>query len=220
MELLQCKNLSVGYGSQAVAENLNFSLETGEYLVILGDNGSGKTTLMRTLLGIIPPLSGEVVKHFSGAGYLPQYQGPNLFPATVREIVLSGIQNRPLFKPFYSHMEKERARSALDTVGMADKFKAPFSGLSFGQKQRVLLARALCAMDRILLLDEPITGLDPESAENLYALIRELCRQGIAVVMISHDLSEVLKDADLVLALGNLPFFGTVEEYLERRDVR
>ena len=221
MAQLTACDLALGYDGQALIEHLNFEVNTGDYLVIVGENGSGKTTLMKTILGLVPPLSGEIktgdgLRH-TEIGYLPQQTVVQRdFPASVREIVLSGCQARVGLRPFYRREEKALAAEAMARLGVdifADKCYRDLSG---GQQQRVLLARALCATRKLLLLDEPVSGLDPNVTAEMYALIDELNKKdGITVIMISHDLDSAMKYASHILHIaGNGVFFGTRDDYL------
>lgn len=219
MALLSIENLTVGYEGEAVLDNISFSIDKGDYLCIVGENGSGKTTLMKTMLGLIPPIKGQI-KHGDGLkkneiGYLPQQTVVQKdFPASVREIVLSGCQNRSRFIPFYTKEDKQLAAEKLEELGIADLSGRCYRDLSGGQQQRVLLARALCATGKLLVLDEPVAGLDPVVTAEMYDLISVLNRKGIAVIMISHDLNMALEYASHILHIGNDVFFGTKEEYL------
>ena len=219
MALLSIENLTVGYEGEAVLGNISFSIDKGDYLCIVGENGSGKTTLMKTMLGLIPPIKGQI-KHGDGLkkneiGYLPQQTVVQKdFPASVREIVLSGCQNRSRFIPFYTKEDKQLAAEKLKELDIADLSGRCYRDLSGGQQQRVLLARALCATGKLLLLDEPVAGLDPVVTAEMYDLISVLNRKGIAVIMISHDLNMALEYASHILHIGNDVFFGTKEEYL------
>lgn len=221
MAQIVCSALTVGYEGHAVLKNLSFSVERGDYWVIAGENGSGKSTLMRALLGLIQPLGGEIRfgdgLRRTGIGYLPQQTAAQRdFPASVREVVLSGCISRMGGSPFYQKEDHERARNALAALDFSGFEKRSFRALSGGQQQRVLLARALCASDQLLLLDEPVTGLDANAAASLYELTGKLCRDGITVIMISHDLTAALRYATRVLFLrdGNA-FIGSPEEYLQ-----
>ena len=199
-------DLNVGYGSRAVAEGLNFTVEQGDYLCIVGENGSGKTTLMKTLLGLQAPLSGEIRKEGLDAGaigYLPQQTDVQKdFPASVREIVLSGFQGRCGLRPFYTREQKEQAARNMERLGISGLARRSFRELSGGQKQRVLLARALCATDKVLLLDEPVSGLDPEATELMYRIIQELNEAGTTIIMISHDMAAAETYAKHTLRMG------------------
>ena len=197
---------------------LSFSVEAGDYLCILGENGSGKSTLMKTMLGLLRPLSGEVslgdgLKE-NEIGYLPQQTDAQKdFPATVWEIVLSGCQGRAGRRPYYTRQEKEEARNNMAKMGVSAFSARCYRELSGGQQQRVLLARALCATRKLLLLDEPVSGLDPRATQDMYELIRQLNRQeGVTIIMITHDLSAV-EDARHVLHIGREIFFGTAAAY-------
>ena len=220
MTQLACQNLAVGYEGRAVLENLNFSVCPGDYLCIVGENGSGKSTLMKTILGLQPPVRGKVLTgdglRKNKIGYLPQ-QTPvqRDFPASVREIVLSGCQGRCGGRPFYSKGEKQLAQTAMERMQVAALAKRCYRTLSGGQQQRVLLARALCAAQNMLLLDEPVSGLDPKVTGEMYGLIQRLNREdGMTILMISHDITATLTYASHILHLGRRVFFGTKAEYL------
>lgn len=218
MAQLTCKNLTLGYNSKIVVENLNFEVNKGDYLCILGDNGSGKTTLMKTLLHLLKPISGSVTTGdgllADEIGYLPQQtEVQRDFPASVWEIVLSGCQSRCGRRPFYNKEEKKLAKDVLEQLGILSLQKRCYRELSGGQQQRVLLARALCATQKMLLLDEPVTGLDPQATEEMYTLIKELNSKGITILMISHDVNAALKYASHVLHIGANTFFGDIKEY-------
>ena len=219
MSQIVCRDLTLGYEGRTVSEHIHFSVETGDYLCIVGENGSGKSTLMRALLGLKSPDGGEIVfgdgLSARTIGYLPQQtEVQRDFPASVREVVRSGFAARGGLRPFYSHAERQIAETAMRQVGISALADRPIATLSGGQKQRALLARALCATDRMLLLDEPVAGLDPNAAEEMYTMIRELNRHRITVVMITHDVGAVLKYATKVLHMGRTPrFFACVEEY-------
>ena len=220
MTQLTCQNLAVGYEGRAVLENLNFSVCPGDYLCIVGENGSGKSTLMKTILGLQPPVRGRVLTgdglRKNEIGYLPQ-QTPvqRDFPASVREIVLSGCQGRCGDRPFYSKGEKQLAQTAMERMQVAALAKRCYRTLSGGQQQRVLLARALCAAQNMLLLDEPVSGLDPKVTGEMYGLIQRLNREdGMTILMISHDITATLTYASHILHLGRRVFFGTKADYL------
>lgn len=192
MPQIICKNLAVGYSGAEILKDVNFTVEKGDFLCIVGENGSGKTTLMRTLLGLNPAMSGTVTYGDglkpSGIGYLPQHTDVQRdFPATVREIVLSGTQNRHRFTPFYTRSDKQTAHDNMHKMGICSIADKSYRELSGGQQRRVLLARALCATDDILLLDEPVNSLDSGAAEELYLVIKELNKNGITVIMITHE---------------------------------
>ena len=220
MTQLTCQNLAVGYEGRAVLENLNFSVCPGDYLCIVGENGSGKSTLMKTILGLQPPVRGKVLTgdglRKNKIGYLPQ-QTPvqRDFPASVREIVLSGCQGRCGGRPFYSKGKKQLAQTAMERMQVAALAKRCYRTLSGGQQQRVLLARALCAAQNMLLLDEPVSGLDPKVTGEMYGLIQRLNREdGVTILMISHDITATLNYASHILHLGRRVFFGTKADYL------
>ena len=221
MELIQCSDLSLGYEGKTVAEHISFTVSEGDYLCIVGENGSGKSTLVKTLLGLQQPLSGTIEKHFaagSAIGYLPQ-QTPvqKDFPATVEEIVRSGFLARSGLRPFYTRAEKQLAAEKMERLGITALRKRCYRELSGGQQQRVLLARALCATGNLLLLDEPVAGLDPKVTNDMYELIHALNRDDhITIIMVSHDIAAVSSYATHVLhVLHGSAFFGTAKEYAE-----
>ena len=220
MALLTIQDLTLGYEGRILADRLSFSVQPGDYLCIVGENGSGKSTLMRTLLGLQPPLSGRVL-YGEGltsrdVGYLPQQtQVQRDFPASVTEIVLSGLEGRCGLRPFYTRAEKDRARENMARMGILALRDRCYRELSGGQQQRVLLARALCAANRVLLLDEPVSGLDPQATAEMYALLAGLHREGVTLMMISHDVDAALTYATHVLHMGEKVFFDTREAYLD-----
>ena len=220
MALLAIKNLSLGYEGQTIINDLNFSVNAGDYLCIVGENGSGKSTLMKTLLNLQNPLGGEIIVgdglKKNEIGYLPQQTVVQKdFPASVREIVISGFQGRCGMRPFYSPEEKKLAEENMIRMGIDKLADRCYRELSGGQQQRVLLARALCATKKVLLLDEPVSGLDPKVTSEMYELIHDLNLEGITIIMISHDIGAAVKYADHILHIGDSVFFGTKEEYLE-----
>ncbi|MGM9634879.1 MAG: metal ABC transporter ATP-binding protein [Candidatus Avispirillum sp.] len=219
MSQLICRDLCLGYDGKEIVHGLNFEIDAGDYLCIVGENGSGKSTLMRTLLGLQQPMSGKVLTGEGllqkEIGYLPQQTAVQKdFPATVREIVISGFQGRCGLRPFYTKEEKRIAAANIDRMGISHLTKRCYRELSGGQQQRVLLARALCATGKMLLLDEPVSGLDPKVTAEMYRLIEKLNSDGITVIMISHDMEAALSYASHILHIGNTVFFGTRQEYL------
>lgn len=221
MAQITCKNLTLGYENRAIQENLNFSINAGDYLCIVGENGSGKSTLMKTLLHLQPPISGTIELgdglHKNEIGYLPQQTLVQRdFPASVKEIVLSGCQGRCGWRPFYNKEDKEIARKAMEKMMIQDFQDRCYRELSGGQQQRVLLARALCAAKKILLLDEPVSGLDPKVTAEMYQLIEDLNKKDeITIIMISHDIEAAVRYATHILHIGERCFFGTKKQYLE-----
>lgn len=220
MPLIKCNNASFGYDGKTVLEGVNFSLSAGDYLCIVGENGSGKSTLIKGLLGLKQPLSGSVefgdgMKQ-TEIGYLPQQtETQKDFPASVYEVVLSGCLNKLGGRLFYGKNEKELVMMNLERMGIENIKDKSYQALSGGQQQRVLLARALCATKKLLLLDEPVTGLDPIATGEMYNLIKliNLC-DNTAVIMVSHDLHAAVRYATHILHLGHKQlFFGTVAEY-------
>ena len=221
MSLLKCEHLSFAYDGITVVSDLNFQVNEGDYLCIIGENGAGKSTLIKGLLRLKRPSGGKVEMgeglRASEIGYLPQQtQIQKDFPASVREVVLSGCLNRMGLRPFYSRAEKERASENMEALEITDLQDQCYRDLSGGQQQRVLLARALCAAQKMILLDEPVAGLDPVATRGLYAQIAHINQEkGITVIMVSHDIDVSLKNATHVLHLGQEGqlFFGTRDEY-------
>jgi zinc transport system ATP-binding protein len=221
MPLIDCRGLSFGYGGSVVLSGVDFRVNAGDYLCVVGENGSGKSTLMRGLLRLQLPMSGDIV-YGDGLkpdmiGYLPQRSAAGVgFPAGAYEVVLSGRLGRRGLRPFYTRRDREAALAnmkMLDIGGLAD---ACFGELSGGQQQRVLLARALCSADRLMLLDEPMAGLDPEAAREFYDILRELnASRGMTIVMVSHDVERAAGYASHILRLNRVQgFFGPRDEYL------
>lgn len=220
MAQISCENLAVGYEGHKVAEGISMEINAGDYLCIVGENGSGKSTLMKTLLSLQNPLEGKITfgdgVSAKEIGYLPQQTDVQRdFPASVWEVVLSGCQNKAGLRPFYTKAEKERARNAISKMALEDLIHRCYRELSGGQQQRVLLARALCATEKILLLDEPVAGLDPKVTAEMYQTIYDLNKTGTTIIMISHNLTDALPFATKVLHVGDPMFFGTRKEYLE-----
>ena len=220
-ELIFCRDVSLGYEGQTVLSHLDLTVCCGDYLCVVGDNGSGKSTLMRGLLGLLPPQSGEIWRapelQKGAVGYLPQQtKAQRDFPATVMEVVLSGCLNRKGMRFFYTSAQKSEALMNLGKLGILELKDKSYRDLSGGQQQRVLLARALCAARSLLILDEPITGLDPAAAQDLYKTLTYLNqKEGMAVVMVTHDLKAALRSARTVLHIGRQgTFLGTPAQYL------
>lgn len=216
--MIECKDLSVGYKGIALKSGINFSLEKGDYLCVLGENGAGKSTLMKTILGLIPAVSGEInIKNRKELGYLPQQIARQKdFPATVEEIVISGCLAGCGLRPFYNKADKLKAKESIERLGLNDLRKRCYRELSGGQQERVLLARALCTSGTMMLLDEPTSGLDPSITMELYALLGDLNQnERVTFIVISHDLSASLQYASKILYLGKDNFFGTTAEFVE-----
>ena len=220
MAQLICENLTLGYNSNTVLENVSFSVEKGDYLCIIGENGSGKTTLMKTILRLQKPLEGQISTGDGvlpdEIGYLPQQtQVQRDFPASVWEIVLSGCQSRCGKRPFYNKEEKKLAVEAMKRMEIQDLSKRCYRELSGGQQQRVLLARALCAAQKMLLLDEPVSGLDPSVTQEMYDLIEQLHKDGITIMMITHDVEAARKYATKILKVQDKTAIFVPRDQLE-----
>ena len=221
MPLLVCQNLTLGYEGKTVISDLTFSVGAGDYLCVVGENGSGKSTLIKTILKLKAPMSGQIITGDglspNEIGYLPQQTMVQKdFPASVREVVRSGCLNRCGLRPFYNKPEKQIAEDNMEKLGIATLAKRCYRELSGGQQQRALLARALCATRKILLLDEPAAGLDPMVTAELYDLIWKLNEDGITIIIISHDIFAAIKHASHILHIGaqTTMFFGTTTDYL------
>ena len=219
--LIQCQHVDFGYDNQDAVTAVNMEVDPGDYLCIVGENGSGKSTLMKGLLGLIRPTGGTLVTadelKRTGIGYLPQQTAAQKdFPATVSEVVLSGCLNRRGMLPFYSKKEKEIADRNMEKLGITPIRKQCYRELSGGQQQRVLIARALCATSSLLILDEPITGLDPTAIQEFYTMIRRLNREDkVAILMVSHDLRNAVEEANKILHLQKrVLFYGPAHDYM------
>ena len=219
--ILCCSDATLGYENQPVVRNLNFEIYPGDYLSIIGENGSGKSTLMKTMLGLMKPLSGSITVNCSRGngciGYLPQQTALQKdFPATVSEVVLSGFLMRTGMRPFYKKDEKERAAAVMEQLHITELKKRSYRDLSGGQQQRVLLARALLAAHEILMLDEPVSGLDPSATSELYDTLAELNRKnGMTVIVISHDIAKTIVPSTKILHIAkDRYFFGTPAAYM------
>lgn len=217
MSLISAKDLTIGFSDLILYRDLSFDINEGDYVFVIGENGTGKTTLMKTLLGLKKPLSGEVVTNglrLSEIGYLPQQTIVQRdFPASVKEIVLSGFVGRLGMKPFYSRPQKKAAIDAMKKFGVDSLASKCYRELSGGQQQRVLLARTLCAATKVLLMDEPVAGLDPFVTEEFYGLVEKLNREGMTIIMISHDIAAAKKYATHILHIKNEPSFTAKKEY-------
>lgn len=220
MELLNVKNLRLGYDGKTVIKDLSFTVSEGDYLCVVGENGSGKSTLIKGLLGLVAKYDGEIsyvdALQRNHIGYLSQQAKYSKdVPASVKEVVLSGFLNRKAFRFTYSRKEKSEALSVMDKVGIKDLSSRSFASLSGGQQQRVLLARALCAAKKLILLDEPTSALDPLVTQEFYSIVRDLNKEGIAVIMVSHDVNTAVRNSSHILHLGgDSYFFGTTHEYM------
>ena len=221
MAQIVCKDLTLGYGSTVVQQDLSFSVNAGDYLCIIGPNGTGKSTLMKALLGLQPPLQGEITFgkdiRQTDIGYLPQQTQLQMdFPATVREVVRSGCLNRCGWRPCYSRTQKQTAERIMEELGVRSLANRCYRTLSGGQQQRVLLGRALCATNKILLLDEPVAALDPGATRAFYRRIAKIHQGGTTIIMISHDVQAALQEADHILSLESPPFYGTASAYQQQ----
>lgn len=220
MALINVEGLTLSYESMTVIRGLSFCVNAGDYLCVIGENGSGKSTLIKSLLSLKKPLAGEITfgdgLKAREIGYLPQQTGAQRdFPASVWEVVLSGCLNSRGIKPFYTGRERRMAAENMERLGISDLRRRSYRDLSGGQQQRVLLARALCATHKLLLLDEPVSGLDPMVTTEMYELINDINKSGVTVIMVTHDISAAMNYANTILCLRSGEcFFGTREEFM------
>ncbi|MBQ9238346.1 MAG: ABC transporter ATP-binding protein [Treponema sp.] len=220
MLCFRCENITLGYEQKIVATNISFSVDSGDYLCVVGENGAGKTTLIKMIVGLQKPLAGSMIrgKEFDARqiGYLPQQTNVQKdFPATVEEVVLSGCQSSMGLFPFYRAAERHKAAAVMRSLGVASFARRSYRELSGGQQQRVLLCRALCAAKDMMVLDEPVAGLDPAASDDLYGIVQTLNDNGMTIVMITHDIRAAVRYARHILYLGERPFFGTVTDFLQ-----
>lgn len=220
MAYITGKDLQLGYDGRSIAEGLNFKIGKGDYLCIVGENGAGKSTLVKTLLDLQPAIGGEILMGDGllphEIGYLPQQSEIQRdFPATVWEIVLSGCLAKCGRSPFFKKEEKALAKKRLEELGIWELHRECYRRLSGGQQQRVLLARALCAAARVVLLDEPVSGLDPKAASDFYQLLHRLNEQGMTIIMVSHDVQALQYATHILHISGSTSFYGSKKEYME-----
>ena len=222
--LIKCEHVDLGYENQDAVINVNMEVCPGDYLCIVGENGSGKSTLIKGLLGLLKPSGGKLTVaerlNTTGIGYLPQQTAAQKdFPASVREVVLSGCLSRRGRRPFYSKTEKDIAVANMEKLGITQLAGQCYRELSGGQQQRVLIARALCATRELLILDEPITGLDPMAIQDFYSMIRKLNREDkVAIIMVSHDLRNAVEEANKILHLQKqVLFYGLAHDYMNSK---
>ena len=222
--LIKCDHITLGYENMTVLEDVSFSVEEGDYLCVVGENGAGKSTLIKCLAGLKKPMEGGIV--FSDritrgvVGYLPQQTAIQRdFPASVREVVTSGCLNSSRLIPFYTRADRERASRHMEELGLTGLAEKSYRELSGGQKQRVLLARALCASNKMLILDEPMTGLDPIVTGEIYSIIKDINKKyGMTIIIVSHDVGNAVKNANKILHIKHtVQFFGSTEEYVRSK---
>ncbi len=219
MKLIELDKLAVGYNGKSIISNISFTINGGDYIYIIGDNGVGKSTLVKGMLGLLKPLKGKVnvnnLDITKDIGYLPQIStSMQNFPASVYEVVLSGTLNSRGIKPTYSKENKEEVVKVLKTLKIHNLINKSFSELSGGQQRRVLLARAMCSTSKVLIMDEPITGLDPKASNDFYELIKKLNKDGMTIIMVSHDIKAAIKYGSKVLHIkAEDCFYGDIDSY-------
>ena len=213
-----CKNIAWGYNNKPLHKNIDLTIEKGQYVCVVGENGAGKSTFMKSMLNLIPLIEGTITMEDGlesiDIGYLPQQtETQRDFPASVYEVVISGCLNKIGLRPFYNRKEHALAKSMLEKLNISELIKKSYSELSGGQQQRVLLARALCAANKVLLLDEPTAGLDSNTTKEFYKLIKVLNNEGITIIMITHNINDVIEDSDYILDIrkDNTKYLSTIE---------
>mgnify|MGYP000853086425 CR=1 FL=1 len=225
--ILTVKNLNFKYGKNPVLKDINFGVNEGDYLGIIGPNGSGKTTLIKILLGLIGPYEGEIKynRELLGEnflGYIPQktFGNDKLFPATVREIVATGLLSQKKGLKFYTKEDYKKVDSILYKLKIEDLKNRKIGNLSGGQQQRVLLARSMVAEPSILILDEPTSALDPEIRDEFYKILKELNQEGISIIFISHDLMSIDNYINKILFLDRkVIFYGNYERFKHSEEI-
>lgn len=221
MSAVSVSDVTLSYDNLTVAEHVSFDVEFGDYVCIVGENGTGKSTLLKTIVGIHQPKSGHILFDCDirngDIGYLPQQTVVrDDFPASVGEIVLSGCLGLLGKRPFFGAEERRIADKNMDLLGISDLKKTSFRELSGGQRQRVLLAKALCCARKILVLDEPVTGLDPLVTADMYSILRLINGEGVTIIMVSQEIGEAVKQASKILHLKHgVEFYGKTEDYLK-----
>ena len=225
MSVLECKNLTIGYSDKVILKDINLKFEKGQYLCVVGENGCGKSTFVKTILGLIKPIKGSFKFDVKGLslGYIPQASDfQKDFPATVKEIILSGFVGKMGWRPFYNKKEKQYVDELMRHLGIIEYANKSYKELSGGQQQKVLLARAMCASNDFLVLDEPTTGLDAKSIRTLYKTINQLNKKdSMSIIMVSHNLEQVFPDISHVLYIKKSGYFyGTKEEFMSTEDAK
>lgn len=218
--LIYCEHVDFGYENYDAVQDLSMEIMPGDYLCIVGSNGSGKSTLIKGILGLIKPTQGSLFLdeelRRGGIGYLPQQTAAQKdFPATVQEVVLSGFLSRMGMRPYYTKSERYEAFANMEKLGIRSICGYCYRELSGGQQQRVLIARALCATRQMLILDEPVTGLDPAAIQEFYHILKRLNEQDrVTILMVSHDIQNVLHYANKILHLQKeVLYYGPVDGY-------
>lgn len=219
MPLIKCENMDLSYEGLVVAEDITFQINKGDYYSIVGRNGGGKSTLLKALLKLKAPTKGKVIYgdglNQSDIGYIAQ-QTPvqKDFPASVNEVVMSGCLKSDQFWPWFRYKDTRRAKDKMRLLGIENLKNKCFRELSGGQQQRVLLARAMCATNKILFLDEPVTGLDPVVTTEFFNIVSDMHKKGITIIMVSHDVHCAVKYSNKILHLDkNVMYDGSVDGY-------
>jgi ABC-type Mn2+/Zn2+ transport system ATPase subunit len=218
LPLVSLQQVNLGYDSAPVVQDVSLAIYPGSLIGLAGPNGSGKTTLFRTILGLLPPVGGTLSRScpLSNFGYVPQSAALDpQFPLSASEVVEMGAYGRVRSYQFLPSKEKQRLREVLDQIGLPQLAARPFFSLSGGQKQRMLIARALMVNPKIMILDEPLSGVDEESRRSITDLLHKLTREkGLAVFFSSHDLEMVERVADSIVRVDK----GRI--WLEERKAR
>jgi len=207
---LEVRNLAAGYGERPAIEDVSFAVRPGQMVGVIGPNGAGKTTLFKAILGLLPRLSGEILLHDADAlgqrammGYLPQLDAiQRNFPVSVSDVVMMGRYPQIGWVKRPKGSDLAAVRQALDRVTLLDHADTQIGRLSGGQTQRALLARVLAQDPHLLLLDEPVSGVDPATQHAIFSVLEELRDNGKTVIVATHDLNCVVERFDLVLCLN------------------
>lgn len=224
MDLIKVEGLSFSYPSRKnTLTDINFNVEQATFTCIVGENGSGKSTLLKCILGLNKGYSGKIIKE-KKIGYLPQKtEIQSNFPASIEEVVMSGTISRHIKSIFYKKDDKQKANEIMAELGIYQIRKKSFAELSGGQQQRVLIARAMCATEKIIILDEPTNGLDPSIALQIYKMLDELKRKNnLTILIVSHDIDRALKFADKVIEIenGKVIFNGNTTDYIKAGGIK
>lgn len=228
-KIMEVRSLNAGYGKFKALTDISFKVEKGDYIGVVGPNGSGKTTLIKSLLGLMTPISGEIEffnsleKNRTHIGYLPQkaISSDRIFPAKVKEIVSIGLLNQREKRFYLTYQEKKLVEEILEKLNIYELKDKKIGNLSGGQQQRVLLARAMVNNPELLILDEPTSALDPQVREDFYLLLQQLNEvEKTTILLVSHDVGSIGKYTNKMLYLDQrLVFFGDYKDFCASKDM-
>ena len=219
MNIIEVKNLTTTYNGHVAIKDINFSIEKGEYVCLIGENGSGKSTLLKTIVGLNKKDSGEIIKNIDPdkISYLAQNNLVDLnFPATAKEIIMTGVQKHRTL-PFYKKDDYKKFEDLCDLLGIRSLVNRQIGDLSGGQRQRIMLARALIREPELLILDEPCSGLDINITKDFYDTLIKLNKEkNLTIIMATHDLDEVEnEDARVICMATDVKFDGNIKDWKE-----